>query len=108
MWRVWIVSVAIAASLAACAPAGSGIQTQIDYAKKYVAFAEQVADTCVLTMLPLCRSVAVQEAIEQAKTVANEALDQAQQVANAGSDSERVQTLLRVAMNAVLMFLAYK
>jgi hypothetical protein len=100
---------ALCIALIACAPTAAGdLSSHIAIARQYVTAAEMVANSCILSGLPICQKVEVQQAIAQAQRVAEEALTEAENYAKAGSDAERVQTLLRVAMNAVLMFYTYK
>lgn len=84
--------------------AGPGVQGNIDTAQRYVTVAIAAADACVAAQIPFC----VQNVgkIDEAKAVAAEALRQARDIA--ASDPTQAQTLLRVAMNAVLLFYSFR
>lgn len=89
--------------LSGCAASGSSredISGHIATAERYVAVAFVAADACVVAQIPFCVQHAV--AIDEAKAVATEALSEAKAIA--ASDPTQAQTLLRVAMNAVLLF----
>lgn len=112
----FLAALAVIGFLSGCAPAGGGAQPalpspadpalagHIDTAQRYVMAAETAADTCVALKLPLCDSPAEQKAIAAAKAVADEALVEAKKQANEGAGATLVQTTLRVAMNALLLF----
>lgn len=96
----------LAGFLSACAAgnAGTGISGHIATAEGYVNVAITAADACVAARIPFCVENAAQ--IDQAKAVAREALAEAKVIAM--SDPTQAQTLLRVAMNAVLLFYSLK
>lgn len=73
-------------------------------AEQYVTIAIAAADTCVAARVPFC--VANVGKIDEAKSVAREALAEAKAIA--ATDATQAQTLLRVAMNAVLLFYSFR
>lgn len=104
--RKFIAAAALSLLLAACSAgtAQTDIQSHLDTAQRYVTVAVAAADACVAAQIPFC----VQNVgkIDEAKAVAIEALRQAREIA--ASDPTQAQTLLRVAMNAVLLFYSFR
>ncbi|TSD89058.1 hypothetical protein FFK22_008735 [Mycobacterium sp. KBS0706] len=103
--------------LSGCAPAArpglppapnAALSQHIATARTYVTLAEAAADTCVVLRIPFCTMPATLEAIKTGKAVAEEALAEAQRQADEGQSASLVQTTLRVAMNAVLLFYSLK
>lgn len=98
----------MATFLAGCASSAGGVRQDISghiaTAERYVGVAAVAADACVAAQVPFC--VAHAADIAQAKAVAAEALNEAKAIAAA--DPTQAQTLLRVAMNAVLLFYSLK
>jgi len=105
--RKYIPILLLATFLSACAgnnASRSDITGHIATAERYVQVAFIAADACVTTKIPFC--VAHADDIAKAKQVATEALTEAKDIAS--SDPTQAQTLLRVAMNAVLLFYSLK
>lgn len=94
--------------LSGCASSAGGVREDISghiaTAERYVGVAVVAADACVAARVPFCVEHA--RDIGQAKAVAAEALSEAKAIAAA--DPTQAQTLLRVAMNAVLLFYSLK
>jgi hypothetical protein len=94
--------------LAGCAAPAGGVREDVSghiaTAERYVSVAVVAADACVAAQVPFCVEHASD--IGQAKAVAAEALSEAKAIAAA--DPTQAQTLLRVAMNAVLLFYSLK
>jgi hypothetical protein len=76
----------------------SDFNQHLQTAQNFVNIAYAAMDTCALSGLSICSP----SKIAQVKAVANEALAQAREVG--ASNATLGQTLLRVAMNAVLLF----
>ncbi len=97
----------LAGFLSACSVGNAGrddITSHIATAERYVSIAVIAADACIAAKVPFC--VANADKIDEAKAVAREALQQAKTLA--ATDGTQAQTLLRVAMNAVLLFYSFK
>lgn len=102
--RKLVPALLLATFLSACAGSSANVQGNIDTAQRYVTIAIATADACVAAQVPFC--VKNVGKIDEAKAVAIEALQQAREIA--ASDPMQAQTLLRVAMNAVLLFYSLK
>jgi hypothetical protein len=96
--------------LGGCSALGSqpvkNIQGNIDTAQTYVDTGFNIVGVCIAAHLPICSSPSFASGVAQARTVVDEAMQQARDLA--ASDPTQAQTLLRVAMNAVLLFYSLK
>ena len=112
MWKAFGLGAVAALALSACGPLALDkpvVKDPVSY-QQHVATAETfgeaaivIADRCVAQKIAFCVSRA--DEIETAKTVARGALAEAKEV---GTDQTLGQTLLRVAMNAVLLFYSFR
>lgn len=105
--RKLIPALLLAGFLSACSVGNASrddIAGHIATAEQYVSVAIIAADACIAAKVPFCMANATR--IDQAKAVAREALAQAREIA--ATDATQAQTLLRVAMNAVLLFYSFK
>jgi ABC-type hemin transport system substrate-binding protein len=78
----------------------AGVLANIQTAQTFVSVATAGAEACILSKLAFCVTNA--DKIRQAEAIATEALGQAKDIAS--TDATQAQTLLRVAMNALLIF----
>lgn len=94
--------------LSGCGSLGSqtSIEGNIDTAQTYVDTGFNIVGVCIAAHLPICSSPSFASGVAQARTVVDEAMQQARDLA--ASDPTQAQTLLRVAMNAVLLFYSLK
>lgn len=99
---------AVLLALAGCGTLGShpGIQGNINTAQTYVDTGFGIVSVCIAAHLPICASPSFVAGVAQARAVVDEAMQQARDIA--ASDPTQAQTLLRVAMNAVLLFYSLK
>lgn len=107
LFHKFVPSLLLAGFLSACSVGNASrddIASHIATAEQYVTIAIAAADTCVAARVPFC--VANVGKIDEAKSVAREALAEAKAIA--ATDATQAQTLLRVAMNAVLLFYSFR